>query len=232
MKKQLIAGMLAIATIAAAAAPHFAHAATTKGAVKEALADYSAKIKESAFGAGKTAKGLSAQQLKVARDKIIKELNLDGSKVNSLSTAVAMDSGRLDALATIVAAKKMATEVARTDASEAKSIEDAANATAKLLANSTLVGQNKSAAKDLDAAQLKETTDSLVKLESITETILVRFDKAERDSFTQVLNKHDQLIDSGAKQTSEEAFVQAIMDVKKVSKDKALEIVRKLKECV
>lgn len=234
MKKQIIMGVIALATVGS-----FSITATAAGAakvsVKEALADYSAKIKEAAFGAGRTAKGLSGQQIKIAEDKIIGELKLDGAKSNSLSMALSADSNltaqRLDNLATIVAAKRMATEISKTDAAEGQSIDAAASASAKLIANSSLTGARKSV-KELNTQELADTTAALQKLESLPESILTRFDGSERDSYTQILNRHDEIIDSGVKSSSEEAFIQAIMDVKKVDKQKAMEIVRKLKDCV
>ena len=143
----------------------------------------------------------------------------------------AKSAERLDSLATVIAAKKMAVEISKTDAAEGKSIDAAASASAKLLANASLTGARKSA-KELNPSELTDTTQALTKLESLPEGILTRFSKAERDSYTQIIERHDQLIETGAKSTSEEAFVQAIMDVKKVDKTKAMEIVRKLKECV
>ncbi|MDG0814797.1 hypothetical protein [Bdellovibrio svalbardensis] len=234
MKKAFVIGMVALATTVSFST---AHAAGVTGAksVKESLVDYTKQIKEAAFGKGGTAKGLSAQQAQIARDKMINELNLPAGKNNALAMSLTSDSAkssqRLENLATVIAAKKMAVEISKQDAVEGKSIDEAATASAKLLANASLTGARKSA-KELDAAELADTSAALTKLEGLPEGILTRFSKAERDSYTKIIEKHDQLVETGAKSTSEEAFVQAIMDVKKVDKAKALEIVRKLKECV
>ena len=85
--------------------------------------------------------------------------------------------------------------------------------------------------KELDSAQYAETTQALKKLATLPESILVNFEVKERDSYTNILNRHDELIKSNSK-SPEENFVQAIMDVQKISKEKALELVRRLKECV
>ncbi|HEX7674742.1 MAG TPA: hypothetical protein VF412_11260 [Bdellovibrio sp.] len=233
MKKAFVIGMVALATTMSFSTSY----AGVSGAksVRESLVEYTKQIKEAAFGKGATAKGLSAQQAQAARDKMINELNLPSGKNNALAMSLMSDSAksaeRLDSLATVIAAKKMAVEISKTDAAEGKSIDAAASASAKLLANASLTGARKSA-KELNPSELTDTTQALTKLESLPEGILTRFSKAERDSYTQIIERHDQLIETGAKSTSEEAFVQAIMDVKKVDKTKAMEIVRKLKECV
>lgn len=234
MKKKLMIGMAAL-TLAMAFSP--AHAAPVGGvrSPREALVEYSKQIKEAAFGKGMTAKGLSGQQVKIAQDKIINELQLTSGKNNALSMALKGDAvksaQRLDNLATIVAAKKMASELSKSDAAEGQSIDAAATATAKLIANSALTGARTSS-KELSAAEMTEVTAALNKLESLPETILTRFTKAERDSYTQIIERHDQIIESGKKSTSEDAFIDAIMEVKKIDRTKALEVVKKLKECV
>ncbi len=234
MKKAIIFGMAALATTMSLSV---AQAAPGGGAkpVREALVEYTRQVKLAAFGKAMTSKGLDAQKLKVAQDKIIQELNLSSGKNNALSMALKADPAksaqRLDNLATIVAAKKMAGEISKQDSAEGQSIDAAAVASAKLMANSSLTGARKSA-KDLNAAELSETSSALTKLESLPEAILTRFSKAERDSYTQIIERHDALIESAKKGTSEEAFVEAIMEVKGVDKAKAMEIVRKLKECV
>lgn len=233
MKKGLLIGMAALTMSMAFSWAHAAPAGAKS--VKEALVEYSKQIKESAFGKGMTAKGLGAQQLKIAQDKIINELQLSSSKSNSLSMAIKADPAksaqRLDNLATIVAAKRMAGEISKSNADEGRSVSAAANATAKLIANSALTGARKSS-KELSASEMAAVTLALSKLESLPETILTRFSKAERDSYTQIIERHDQILESGKKGSSEEAFLEAIMTVKKVDRTKAMEVVKKLKECV
>lgn len=234
MKKAFVIGMVALATTMSLSVAQAVEVGGVKS-VKESLIDYTKKIKEATFGKSGSAKGLSAQQMQMARDKMINELNLPAGKNNSLAMSLKSDSAkseqRLEALATVVAAKKMAVEISKRDAAEGKSIDEAATASAKLLANASLTGARNSA-KELNTAELSDTSAALTKLETLPEGILTRFSKEERDSYTKIIEKHDELIETGAKSTSEEAFVQAIMDVKKVDKAAALEIVRKLKECV
>lgn len=227
MKTKLVFGMVALATTMAFSSAHAA------GGVKmEVLRDYSKQVKEVIFGKGQSAKGLNAQQAKVAQDKMLNELNLPGKNAD-LNIAIAADTARsaqrLDNLATIVAVKKVATSLEKTDAVEAKSINDAADAGAKLIANSSLIGASE--AKILSKSEAAEVREALLKGETLIESMVMNFSKAERDSYSEIINKHDELLASG-KMTAEDAFVQAIMDVKKVDKTKALEIVKKLKECV
>lgn len=232
MKKKVLVGLLTVTTLGFAAPTFAAPAART---AREVLVDYTKQVKEAAFGKGRKASALSEQQVKAAQDSMIKELQLNGDKNNGLIASLSADSAkraqRLENLATIVAAKRMAPELAKSDAKEGASLEAAAIASAKLLSNSSLIGARKSG-KDLSNQEMAETTEALSKLESMPEMILTRFNKVERDSYTQILERHDQLVSTAAKGSAEEAFIQAIMDVKKVDKAKALEVVKKLKECV
>lgn len=230
MKAKFILGMALSFTLGTTAMA----ATSGKVNVRESLIEYSAKVKTAAFGKSAGAKGLSGQALKEAQNKIVNELQLPASKNSTLSMALADGAKthqRMDNLATVIAAKKMSVEIAKVDAAQAKSIEQAADASAKLIANSALTGARTSV-KELSASELSMVTEALTKLESLPESILTKFDVRERDSYTAILNRHDQLIESGTKGSSEEAFVQAIMEVKKIDKTKALEIVKKLKECV
>ena len=238
MKKAFVIGMVVVsATLSMSAA----HAAGAKS-VSESLMDYTRQVKEATFGQGGSAKDLSGQKAKVARDKLVNELGLPSGKASALSIAISSDSGRLsqrlENLATVIAAKKMAVEISKTNPTEGGSIDAAASASAKLLANSSLTGANVSVkgsrggVKLLSENEMSDTTAALTKLEELPEVILTKFSKAERDSYTEIINKHDELIELGTKRSSEEALVQAIMDVKKVDKLKAMELVKKLKECV
>ncbi len=238
MKKAFVIGMV---LISASFSMSTAHAVGAKS-VSESLIDYTRQVKDFAFGKGASAKGLSNQKAKIARDKLISELGLPSGKANALSIAISSDSARssqrLENLATVIAAKKMAGQISQNDPTEGSSIDAAASASAKLLANSSLTGANVSVSgsrggvKMLSENEMSDTTAALTKLEELPEVILTKFSKAERDSYTQIINKHDELIELGTKRSSEEALVQAIMDVKKVDKEKALELVKKLKECV
>lgn len=230
MKKQ----MMTIGLMIAMASPAFAVGG--KVTLQESLKDYSGKVKETAFGKGVTsAKTLAETSQKQTQDKLINWLKLDGSEANRLSTSLNMDSAhraeRLDALASIVAVKEMIRGGSVADVNEAKSLDAASTAAAQLLSHARLTGKMPAEmVKDLNSAELADTVSALKKLESLPESILVSFEMKERDSYTAIMNRHNELVNSNPK-SSEENFVQAIMDVKKISKDKALELVRRLKDC-
>lgn len=230
MKKQLIIGMTVL--IAGLSYQPVMAAGAAKPSVREALVDYAAQVKKSAFGNSRSSKGLEAQKIQAAQEKIIAELKLSEGKSSSIAMALtgSKSTQRLDSLATIVAAKRLSAEVSKGDAAEGRSIELAADAAAKIIANSALVGA-RTTAKDLSATEMKEVSTALEKLETLPEAILTRFEQRERDSYTEIVNKYDLLLDSG-KMGAEEAFVKAIMEVKSVDKAKALEVVKKLKDCV
>lgn len=229
-------GMIMMATLFSTSIAPMAYAApAAKASVKEMMTEYAKEIKRSAFGGASSAKGLNAQAAKLAQDKMINELNISSAKANSLTVALrsnsASTSARLDALATIVAAKKLGNELQKTDAQQGKSLLEAADVSINFLANSYLTGARKKGTT-LSQAEMTLTTEALRKLENVTELLLTRFQSQERASYVKILQKHDSLIASGKKGSSEEALVEAIMLEKNVSKEKALEMVKKLKECV
>lgn len=227
--------MVTIISTSIASPMAFAAPGGKPATVRELMTEYSKQIKKSAFGGASSAKGLNAQAIKAAQDKMINELKLPASKANSLSIAIrsnpAGSQAKLEALATIVAAKKLATELQRTDAQQAKSLSEAADVSISFLSNSYLTGARKESST-LTQQEMTQTTEALKRLENVTELLLTRFQSVERASYVKILAKHDSLIASGKKTSSEEALVDAIMQEKGLSKEKAMELVRKLKDCV
>lgn len=234
MKNTTFIGLMALTATLAFSSAHAAGKPGAKG-FKEALTEYTETVKLAAFGKGKTAEGLSAQAIESARNTLINELKISGSQSNALSQALSgsgeVVTKRMNNMAVIVAAKKISTEISKQDAGEGQSIDASANAMAKWVANSPLIGARK-AGKDLSAAEMAEVSTAMSKIDNLQESILTKFSKDERDSFTQVMNEHNKLVENGAKGSSEEAFIQAIMNIKQVDRAKALEIARKLKDCV
>lgn len=222
MKKLIVTGMVLLSTSFASAAGKVAKSP------RELLTDYTKIARDAMFGKGKTASSLDANALNGVKKKLVDELGMP-----ELHTAMsgAAATARVDYLVSIVAAKKMAVELKNNAATveEGKSIESAAKASAKLIANSPLLGAKKSA--DLNSEQVTLVRDSIQKAESLATDILLKFSKAERDSYTKVLEKYDELNQTSSK-SAEENFVAAIMEIKGVDRAKALEIVKKLKECV
>lgn len=229
MKKGFVIGMIALASTLAFSSAHAA--ATAAKAPREALASYTKDMKDYFVKIGAN-KGINSQNRATIDKMLEQDLGISGVQksnlMNSLSGSDAKMAARMDGLASIVAAKKLSVDLATTDKAEADSISAAALASVKMLANSNLVGATKETAT-LKGDNLILVREGIVKAESLAGDILVKFSKAERDSYTKVLEKYDELASKGS---AEEAFVQAIMDVKGVSREKALETVRKLKECV
>lgn len=234
MKKTMMIGMVALMATVSFSTAMAAPAAAAK-APREMLADYSKTMKEyfNKMGANK---GVTAQNRAQIEKMLETDLELSGTAKTSLMQSLMSApkdtvANRMESLASIIAAKKMSADIAKVDAAEAASIDAALKASTKLLANSNMVGAFKEV-KTLNKEELSLVRDALVRLESLPTDILVKFSKAERDSYTEILSRHDQLAETGTKGSAEEAFVQAIMEVKKIDKTKALELARKLKECV
>ncbi|MNJ93496.1 hypothetical protein D3C87_111780 [compost metagenome] len=233
MKKAMMIGIVALATSVSFTTAMAAPGAAAK-APREMLSDYSKTMKEyfNKIGANK---GITTQNRAQIEKMLETDLELSGAAKTALMSSLTGSSKevlavRIESLATIIAAKKMSADLAKVDAVEATSIEAAVKASAKLIANANMIGAVKEV-KTLNKEELTLVRDALAKLESLPTDILIKFSKTERDSYTEILNRHDQLAETGTKGSAEEAFIQAIMDVKKVDKTKALEIARKLKEC-
>ncbi len=233
MKAKLVLGMVAVTMTIS-----FSTAFAGGTRAVDMMPDYSKTVKESVFHGQTSAAGLSSAQIKIAQDKLVNNSLL---KIDSAALTVALNKDtskktqRLENLAVIVAATKMAAKISETDAVEGDSLQKAAQASAKVIVNSAKVGLDKS------SNEMMEVTEALVKLESLPESILTRFSKAERDSYTLIIEKQSELLTASSGpatrssvqgKSAEAAFVEAIMVVKGVDRAKALEIVRKLRECV
>ncbi len=226
MKKQFIIGMVFIT----GGFSFSAHAGGLGGArsVREVLTDYVKDIqKYTAERISAADKNGSGQRLK-ADDILLANLKLSPGEKTSIKTVIASAHDKkamTNSLATILAAKNMA--AGKTDA-ESVSINNAADASLKLIANAPLIGERNSSTF-LSVAELKDTREALTKLVAMPEKFIV-FEAKERDSYTKAIVKSDEK--SVGAESFEEAFVKAIMESQGVSKVKALEIVRKLKDCV
>lgn len=222
MKKLIVTGMVLLSTSFASAGGGVA-----KGP-RELITDYKTKLNNTYFGEGKTAASLQESTLDTVKKTLVYHLGMP-----DLQRALNGSSGtrHLENVIVIFAAKKLATEEPSLKGTEeGASIERAANATGKIISNSAYIGEKKSTT--LKASEVTLVRGALERLEQLPTDILIKFSKAERDSYSAVVEKYDELNTSGSKNSAEDNFVQAIMDVKGVSKEKALEIVKKLKECV
>ena len=233
MNSKLVLGMVAVTMTIS-----FSTAFAGGNRAVDMMPEYSKTIKESIFHGQTTAAGLSGAQIKIAQDKLVNNalLKVDSAALSeALNKDTAKKTQRLENLAVIIAATKMAAKISETDAVEGESLQKAAQASAKVIVNSAKVGLDKT------SNEMIEVTEALVKLESLPESILTRFSKAERDSYTQIIENQSELLTASSGpltrssvqgKSAEAAFVEAIMQVKGVDRTKALEVVRKLKECV
>lgn len=197
--------------------------------VRDLLVEHTKQIREYMYGKGKSARTTNQE---TAKSKIIEHLELPGARSKELLMSLNGENsaGRMDALVTIIAAKKLGAELSKKDAQEGSSLEKAADATAKLISTHYLLGEKPS--RDLSGEQTVLVRDAILKAGDLPSRILTEFSRAERDAYTLILEKFDTLNQEVSARSIEDNFIQAIMDVKKVDKAKALEVAKKLKECV
>ncbi|HRO66376.1 MAG TPA: hypothetical protein PL182_02300 [Pseudobdellovibrionaceae bacterium] len=245
MKSKLILGMVATTLIAATAFAGPAARGVNVSNIKAEMSKYTdTVVKSYLFGKGRTsASGLASQAAKIANDKAFDKFELRADEKSAVTTALTVSSKegrsdvlvekRLENLAALIGARKVGQslkERSETDAqAEGQSLIDASNALMKTLANSIFKG-TKTTSQRLSKEEMSDSSKALEKLENISESV-VRMDKSERDMYTAVEVKRDELLQTG-KFSGEEALVEAVMNVKSVDKAKAMEIVRKLKDCV
>lgn len=229
MKKLIVTGMVLLSTSFAAAAG----AKSVSTSPRELLTEYTERIRQTLFKGGKTAADIDSQTRDAAKKELVNQLGMP--EVRGVMSGEAGNI-RMDQLLTIVAAKKLGAELAKSQdkavAEDGESIVAAAKANARFLANERLLKATKddSNIKELKTDEITLVRAGIKKAGDLTADTLLKFSKAERESYTKVFEKWDELNNTSGK-SAEENFVQAIMDVKGVSKEKALEIIRKLKEC-
>ena len=243
--KTVVLGMMVgtMAMSVAFASPS-SRAVNTAG-VKAELAKYTdTVVKSYMFGKGRTsAKGLAAQAPKIAQDKAFDKFSLRSDEKSAIATALSVDSaqgrseavveGRLNNIASLVGARKVGQELGKkSDAAsqtEGASLVKASDALIKTMSNSIFKGTKKTSDR-LTADEMADAGKALDKMESISDAI-VRMERAERDMYAAVELKRDELLQSG-KLSGEEALIEAVMAVKKIDKNEAMKIVRKLRDCV
>ncbi|UOF00270.1 hypothetical protein [Bdellovibrio reynosensis] len=220
MKKAFVFGAIFLASSIGMAAP--------VKTSRELLKDYTKQIKEFMYKGG-TAKSLESSS--AAHKEIIKQINIPGKSFDlEKSLSNSGSASRIESMMTVLAAKKLSTEIIKTDAVEGKSMLESADATAKLIANNYLRDANKPSEL---GTNLELVTKTLDKMENeLPAKILVDFSVTERAAYVKIIEKYDLLNNSPGAKRAEDNFVQAIMEVKKVDRTKALELVKKLKECV
>lgn len=244
MKTKFIAGFVAITLSAALAGAAPAARAVTVEALRTQLTEYNNNIvKKLLFGKDErgqiriTSRGLAPEQMKAALDKALRNFEMAEGEKSGISNALAIGTGdariterRMDNIASLVGARKIGESLsAKPEArEEGESIVNVSRALMKTIANSIYTRSKPSTR--LTEAETKDAGLALDRLEQISESVIT-MNRAERDMYAAVELKRDEILQRN-QLNGEEALVEAIMQVKGVSKEKAMEIVRRLKECV
>ncbi|MEN0059859.1 MAG: hypothetical protein AAGB31_13550 [Bdellovibrio sp.] len=217
MKKAFILGMAAAVMSLSAVAAHAAPVAA-KPAAKEvdATRKYQEEVRKAAFGGKTSAAGLDAQAAKKAQYKLTTELGISNK-------GMTVRAEYLNKLAEVVAAKKLAL-AKTTDSTERQAVEETGAVVGETIANGELVGAQKTLSTEQVAA-----SDAIKALIDRSETILT-YGKKERETHVQVLKEFNSLVASG-RSNAEEALISAIIKVKNVDRQGAMEIIKKMKDC-
>ncbi|HWU43130.1 MAG TPA: hypothetical protein VN132_06820, partial [Bdellovibrio sp.] len=164
-------------------------------------------------------------------DSLISKGKFSSSETD-IKIAVGHDPVKIETFTRLTAAKVAATEIKTTHPDEAASLEKMADASVKFMKNSNgIEAFTFKSNKTLTQDQFGLTTEAIKKANTVLSKAIT-YKMGERDSWAQVYEKFDQLSAGDQFGTPQEAFVQAIMDVKKVNREQAMEIVRKIKDCV
>ncbi|MFZ4403061.1 MAG: hypothetical protein ACOYOK_03075 [Pseudobdellovibrionaceae bacterium] len=166
------------------------------------------------------------EQASMKVDSLMKEMKISDLTISNKLKILFSD--KLEAkLLTIVAAKRVASTL--TDKSEAQSLDNASQAVLKLLA---IEG-------NLAFGPKSENTDAAAKLSEMSPNILTNFKQAERNTYTEIINKYLEISESiGAKYKGKDiasagdALIKAVMEVKNVDEATAKDLIKKLKDCV
>lgn len=249
MKTKFIAGFVALSLTAVMANAAPSARAVTVESVRTKLTEYNNnEVKKYLFGKDEkgqirqTSRGLSPEQMKVALDKAMRNLDLAEGEKSGVTNAIVIGSGeaktvaaterRIDNIASLVGARKVGQSMAEkgdeATRAEGESLVNASRALMKTIANSIYTRSKPSTR--LNEAESKDAGLALDKLEQISESV-VTMNKSERDTYAAVELKRDEILQRN-QLNGEEALVEAIMQVKGVNKEKAMEIVRRLKDCV
>lgn len=111
---------------------------------------------------------------------------------------------------------------------DAESRYKAADALIKLLANSDKIGA-RTKSDLLSETEMKEVRENFGKVEELIERIL-EMDPKSRDSYTKLLEAIVEKLKDN-RNSFEDAVIKALMEMKGLTKEQALELLRKLKLC-
>ena len=223
MKKAFVIGMVLTSTLAG----QMTFAAGAVAAKPMSLHEYVVKSKEFTFGKGVEVKNLQGPALEQAKTKVVNQLAVGGLKMELskyISGSDALAKSRLENLVTFVATKRMIdTSISKENPAKAAELNRSVDALVKFTTNVDLKAEKPTG----DILLLQQ---ALNKIEEKGSEIITEFNAQDRKSFTEIIEETNRLALS---ETSlEEAFVKSIMNKKGVDRAKAMEIAKKLKECV
>jgi len=227
MKKQFVLGMVLVTFLAA---PVFAAVEVEVGSkIEETMK----KVNTDVFGKANGATGLARTSQTMAEDKMFRELGVGGNDLmnirKSLTGKPAAVEARLNSLATLVAARRI---IPSLPADVGSSLNETTEALIQTLASADMSGMYESKAMDQQTREM--VTEVNRKLESpdmVKKTLGMK--KAAREEWTAFLKERSRLLTEVRPTPSgEDASLQALMNLKKLSKEAAIEKLRQMKECV
>ncbi|MGZ3742437.1 MAG: hypothetical protein ACXWRE_01395 [Pseudobdellovibrionaceae bacterium] len=226
MCKKFVSGMMVALTVMS----FNAHAAVEKEAkarpMSEVIKEYVDKVKAAAKTTAADASKQPGAAKQMDHDVLLSQLGLSARDKTSIRNYFNNKKGEIaDALAAAVAAKQMTTGKDVTPEAAA-SLNTASDAYVSLLRVADLIGSNANSTF-LKPAETQDASAALTKLVHGPKQFL-SFEAKQRDSFSKVITKTVELTDKGER--IEDALVKAIMEVQGISKEAAMELVKKVKE--
>lgn len=158
-----------------------------------------------------------------AREAFTVRLNIRGEKLSLLDSAM-KDPAKRETLIMLAAVKTAATEKSDTITS------DAADASVALVLRSAMLTKIDAKANQQDPLVISNL--AIRKIQTKAQDILTQFQGNERAAYKKVLVEFDKLVSTERTGTYEEIFLKAIEKSQGVTREKAIEIAKKLKDCV
>lgn len=230
MKRIILAGMVAFTgnfSFAANKAGVETRAAETKS-FKEGLESRIKKVREDVLA---STKSIEVSKWTEAQTKKFAEIVGQTFGKSPLDVKKAIQGKNGDAVAdqliTVTAAKRYAA------AKGNESVKKAAEVTAELLLNLNLIDVSKPHTKNIVQKNANRINDALLKIGEVSTRILTEFSAEQRDAWIEVLSKFNELMAKpGSKNTAADNLIQAIMEVKGVTEEQALEYIDSiLRDC-
>jgi hypothetical protein len=224
MKQKFIIGMLLSVALVA---PHFATAAPSSKAALAKYLENEGKAHANKVIAG--GKGVEAQLKSAGLSTALREMKLPESDANRIKAVI--EAGGENSSAILTSATKLS--MARKFAEQNKDSEILATSEAYLqaLTNVDRIGV-KEKSETMSAEEYADAKVATTKLVTTMGERAVTMETAETASYTAVAKEFNSILKKDPRMDGTEALLQAIMTTQKVDRTKAMEILRKLKDCV